>query len=424
VTPAVTTPATRAIDRLPALDGIRIIAATAVIGVHVRLALGDRVFGYWGGLFEELSVGVAIFFVLSGFVVFQPWVRAAAAGAPAPDPAAFLVRRFARIVPACWIVIAVCLIVLGSDITKSDWLRNLSFTQIYTGNKPNPGLGQTWTLCVELTFYLILPALAAAVLLRRAPGRPWHAARSAAWIAAIMGSVTVCWLTLLATGVLHVAVYDQWLPAYMMWFGAGMILSTAYVALREGSAPRAWRLLQHLGTHPWLCWAAAAALFALGATGVAAPRSPFADYSPAQFSVRLFLHLGIAVLVVIPLAFGPQTRLRSAIAARPMRWLGGSLSYGVYLWHPFALAMVYRVTGWPELHGHLKSVFGLTLLSTLVLATVSYYVVERPAIRLASRFRAVRHGAHEADGVDRHHGAPRQPAREPLDVAASSPADA
>jgi peptidoglycan/LPS O-acetylase OafA/YrhL len=423
VTLAVATPATRAIDRLPALDGIRIIAATAVIGVHVRLALGERIFGYWGGLFEELSVGVAIFFVLSGFVVFQPWVRAAASGASAPDPAAFLVRRFARIVPACWIVIAVCLIVLGSNITISDWLRNLTFTQIYTGNKASPGLGQTWTLCVELTFYLVLPAIAAAVLLRRAPGRPWHPARAAALIAAIMGSVTVCWLTLLATGVLHVAVYDQWLPAYTMWFGAGMILSTAYVALREGSAPRAWRLLQHVGAHPWLCWGAAAALFALGATGVAAPRSPFADYSPAQFSARLFLHLGIAVLVVIPLAFGPQTRLRTAMASRPMRWLGGSLSYGVYLWHPFAMAMVYRVTGWSQLHGHLKSVFGLTLLSTLAVATLSYYVVERPAIRLASHFRAtVRRRTQEADGADRH-PAPRQPTHEPLDVA-SSPADA
>jgi peptidoglycan/LPS O-acetylase OafA/YrhL len=377
-------PTPRAVDRLPALDGIRIVAATGVLLVHVGGSSGWTFFKSWGGVFEEMSVGVAIFFLLSGFVVFQPWLQAAVRGADAPATGRFLVRRFARIVPACWVVVAVCLIVLADGGTVQQWIRHLTFTQIYTWRAFGPALGQTWTLCVELTFYLVLPAFAALVV-PRAAGQRWRPVRTATLIAAITVPITGVWLVLLDTGVLKLYLHHMWLPAYAMWFGAGMLLATAHVALQAGSAPRAWRVLDRIGAHPWLCWTLAAAGIAAGSTGIAGPLG-LDPYTGSQFSVRLVLHLAIALLVLVPLVFGPPTRLRAIVGSRPLRWLGGSLSYGVYLWHPFVIAMVFRATGWPDLSGHLFKLFALTMLGALALAAASYYLIERPVVRLASRF--------------------------------------
>jgi peptidoglycan/LPS O-acetylase OafA/YrhL len=337
-----------------------------------------------------MDVGVAIFFVLSGFVVFQPWVRAAGAGGPGPDTARFLVRRLARIVPACFVVVAACLIVLADGATASTWIRHLTFTQIYTWRTFGPSLGPTWTLCVELTFYLVLPALAAFVLSRRPPTQPWRPERTAARIAAVTVPITLLWLVGLTTGLLKLYLHHMWLPAYMMWFGAGMLLCTALVALKEGIAPRAWRVLETVGAHPWICWGLAVGGLAIGSTGVAGPRG-LVTPTPAQFTTRLFLHLGIAVLVIIPLVFGRPTRLRAAVGSGPVRWLGGSLSYGLYLWHPFVIEEIFRQTGWwAPLSGQFIALLVLTFGGALALAALSHYVIERPVIRLARRFRGWR----------------------------------
>jgi peptidoglycan/LPS O-acetylase OafA/YrhL len=383
-------------DRLTALDGLRIVAAVGIVVLHVSGATGQLYNTWYGGGFNMMSVGVAIFFVLSGFVVFRPWVQAAAAGSPAPDAVRFLVRRFTRIVPAAWVLIAAAMIFLSDGrVPFASWARWFAFVAIYTPRYA-PGVGQVWTLCVELTFYLLLPLLAALVVGRRRPDEPWRPMRTITWIAAITVPVTLLWLVGLHVGLLDRGVHTQWLPSYLVWFGAGMILCVGHVALQQGVAAGPLRLLERIGAHPWVCWGTTLVFAAIASTHLTGPRFVMAP-SAWQFTTRIVVHLAISVTVIIPLVFGPGNPVRALLASRPMRYLGGSLSYGVYLWHPFVLLMIYQLTGWPILHGQLIQMLVLTILGALALAAVSHHLIEEPLMRLAARLLGRRRGARTAE---------------------------
>ena len=85
----------------PALDGVRILAATAVVVNHVASKTGTSyVDGLAASLLGHLDIGVAVFFVLSGFLLFRPFPQAAARGRAAPGTGAYLWRRALRILPA------------------------------------------------------------------------------------------------------------------------------------------------------------------------------------------------------------------------------------------------------------------------------------------------------------------------------------
>src|SRR4051812_26100870 len=94
-------PATQ--SRLPALDVLRVVGAAAVVGVHVGFNTGAVYQGVWGGVLARLDVGVAIFFVLSGFLLFRPFALARATGARRPGTGRYLWRRALRILPAYWL---------------------------------------------------------------------------------------------------------------------------------------------------------------------------------------------------------------------------------------------------------------------------------------------------------------------------------
>ncbi|MFC4146834.1 acyltransferase family protein [Micromonospora mangrovi] len=377
--------------RLPALDALRAIGAIAVVLHHVGFHTGATGNAEWGGWLARMDVGVAIFFSLSGFLLFRPWALSVATGRPRPRTGRYLWRRGLRILPAYWLTVLVCLVVLPQNrpAPLADWLHHLTFTQIYAPGLLRNGLSQTWSLATEVAFYLILPLVAVPMA-----GRTWRPVRTV--LAACGGLlVTAGWLVAMALGWLDMGLHTTWLPAYAGWFGAGMALAAAHVALRTGTAPAAFRILDDLAAAPIACWAAAVGLLAIATTPVAGPRD-LTEPSPAAFAVKLTLYLAVAVLILVPVAFGPPSRVKVALGAPPARWLG-TVSYGLFLWHPLVLELIYLVDDRPLFTGGLVSTFALTMAGGLLYAAVSYYGVEHPLQQLGSQRRPRRAAAPEAD---------------------------
>ncbi|MGI5524490.1 acyltransferase family protein [Micromonospora sp. CA-259024] len=367
-----------ALPRLPALDGVRVIGAAAVIAQHVGFITGVTTRETWGGWIAMMDFAVALFFVLSGFLLFRPWARAAATGSATPGARRFYWKRATRILPAYWLVVIVCLTALpeGGVAPLGDWLRHATFTQIYEHGQIRRGLGQTWSLATEVLFYLALPFAAAALV-----GRRWRPVRTV-WLAGTGLAITVGWIVAMGTGLLDTGLHIMWFPSYALWFAAGIVLATIHVALRTSTAPRSWQVFDQLGSAPLACWGIALGLLAVASTSVTGPRG-LAAPTAGQFAAQLGLYVGVAVMIMVPLVFGPTTLMSLALGSAPVRWLG-TLSYGMFLWHPLVLDLIYRVEDRAYFTGNPLRVYALTLAGAIAFAAVSYYVVERPALRWGS----------------------------------------
>src|SRR3954452_12960796 len=98
----------------PLVDGLRAVAALLVIvhhaGIYAVLGGTDSVLRPY---VARLDVGVAIFFLISGFLLYRPFVRARFRSIGAPRPLAYGWRRFLRIVPAYWVALTVIALWLG-----------------------------------------------------------------------------------------------------------------------------------------------------------------------------------------------------------------------------------------------------------------------------------------------------------------------
>ena len=129
---------------------------------------------HYGTLIERTNVGVTLFFVISGFLLYRPFVAARMVGAPATRLRDFARRRLLRIVPAYWLALTVLAIYPGErGVFTNHWWIYYGFGQIYNDGTVLRGLGQAWSLCVEITFYAALPFYAAlmARALRRLSAR-------------------------------------------------------------------------------------------------------------------------------------------------------------------------------------------------------------------------------------------------------------
>ena len=148
--------------RFPLMDSLRAIAALSVFVYHLAFVLGWFDEGLAGRYLRELNLGVSIFFVLSGFLLYRPFVAARVEGEPSPALVPYAIRRVARIVPAYWValtIIAIWLPVSGV-FTAEGIVTYYGFLQAYDPDTITGGIGQAWTLTVEVSFYILLPILA------------------------------------------------------------------------------------------------------------------------------------------------------------------------------------------------------------------------------------------------------------------------
>lgn len=370
-----------------ALDALRAVGALCVLTTHVAFWSGDYTGnGFWGTLLARLDVGVALFFVLSGFLLARPWLAATADRRPTPATPDYLWKRFLRIAPLYVVTAALALAFVRSnaDLSWGDRIATLLMLDTFRSPLLPGGLTHMWSLAVEVTFYLALPALMVALLGRRRvrAARGLRPARVLVGIAALV--VVTAWWHL--DGAARVSPHTdgaplQWLPAYLSWFALGLLLALAHVLHERGAWERLTAPLVALGRQPGSCWALVAGLLLVAATPVAGPSMLDAP-TPGQSLTKSLLYAVVGLLVVVTGVFAdPASRYARGLshpAARRLGWI----SFGIFCLHLPLLHLVMWATPWELFEGHGVPLWLLTLALSLVAAEVSYRLVERPAMRL------------------------------------------
>ncbi|MGY1754965.1 acyltransferase family protein [Blastococcus sp. SYSU D01042] len=367
----------------PALDGLCFLATTALVVCHVAFITGTSSSdtGIGASALAHLEVGVAVFFVLSGFLAFRPFALAAVRGGPAPDARAYLWRWALRILPTYWITViaAVLFLPVNEGTDAGMLLQHLALVQVYGDEGTIGGLDPMWILCAAVAFLAVLPLLAhgLALLSRGRSGRPWPA------MLALVG------LAIAGPTYLYVAKEwpwgfhptQLWLPAFAGWFAGGMALALLTVADRDWAPVRAARAL---GRPLLVCWAAAAALYWVACTPITGPYT-FEQPTPGESVARNLLYMGTAVLVVLPLVLGQERGglVRRALSGPTAHRLG-EVSYGVFLVHMPLLTGFYAWLEIPVLTGPPIAVFAIVWGASVAIAAGLYLFVERPLRRFRS----------------------------------------
>ena len=377
---------------------LRAIAAVMVVVHHAGSYAGEARTGSLYTLTAVMDSGVAVFFVLSGFLIYRPFVAAQVDGRSAQRVTTFWWRRVLRIVPAYWITLTFFW-ALGAFDLGAEWWRFYLFLQIYSPTTVLNGVTQGWSLCTEMTFYLFIPiwALALAALVRRGRTAGQTAAIHLAGCALLWIGGTLSRIAVEAWVPSKRGIAFDWLPTNLDLFATGMAL--AVLSVWAAHDDRLRRRLDRMASRvePW--WLAAGALF-VGFAYWVGPADFVTGYS-GWFWHRRQITLGLfTVLLMVPAVFGPQDRTwaRRAWSWRPIVWVGG-VSYGIYLWHfdwmkrSIASPAGPGKPGWPGwVHTPLgDSSFPYLLVVGLgtgvVFAAVSWYLLEEPLQRFKGGLR-------------------------------------
>ncbi|WP_254450999.1 acyltransferase family protein [Aeromicrobium stalagmiti] len=412
-----TTPSERLTPRFPGLDTLRAVASIAVVGTHTSFWAGYYGNGTLGAATQRLEVGVAIFFVLSGFLLGFPYVAAARTGQSHDSIGRYFWKRALRILPVYWVVVVAAFVLLPDNRSEPAhrWITNLLLVDLYTSDALPHGLTQMWSLTTEASFYLVLPALMW-FLLRVVARRRWRPDRLLLALAA-SGLVSLLWAGIATP---YFDDFDgwanRWLVSYLIWFAAGIALAVVTVDLRAGTS-RLTRPVVVLAASPSTCWTAAIALYAIASTPLAGPAGLFL-LAPHESVMRTLLYTGVAVLVVLPSVFGDPTSTYARILALPALRHLGHISYSLFCCHIIVLELVSDWTGYELFRGHGIELFALTLGISLVVSELLYRFVEMPFLRLKDARPPTRRSSSEPSanatssaGTDRSPAQPEGPAQ-------------
>lgn len=396
-------------SRLPGVDGLRALAATAVLVQHVwRFADPHASSPDWGlgstAVLPHLRIGLTLFFVLSGFLLYRPFAAAIHDRRRRPSFRSYLESRALRILPAYWAILLAAALILQSALVRTsvseerytrldDPAQLLAaglLVQNYVPEWMQTGIGVAWSLNVEVAFYLLLPVLVmlGALLSDRASsdrGRWLGLIVPAAVLVAISLGGRILTATVEPVG--PVAGFDgDWhsvLARSFLFhadlFAAGLALALVSVAAERdpGLLPRRWAIAALL----------AIPLLLLGALRV----------TPLYGELSALACALLVALVVLPPAVPDRPRRLTRLFASRALVAVGLASYSVFLWHGPVIDFL-RERG---LTASGRSGFAvnlaLVMAMTGALSLLTYRYVERPALRLKARRRA-RQGATSREG--------------------------
>ncbi|MFE9605543.1 acyltransferase family protein [Streptomyces hokutonensis] len=351
------------------LDGLRTVAVVLVIVYHVQPDLVP------GG-----SVGVDVFFTISGFVITRllvtEYARTGRIGLWS-----FYRRRWLRLMPALLLmcaVTAVLSVTFALPLFQGAWVAAVLaagsvVNLVRAGNAGTYSdltapLSHTWSLGVEEQFYLAWPLLLL-VLLRHARARA-----VLGWVA-VLCVLPVLWRTVLWDPSAAHRIYngpdtraDQLL--------VGALLALVLARLRADD-PRLALLRRWAGR---LC---RPALVLLGLIAWQIPITEVSGWNPVWYTVGFLAAAVLTACVVAALDLCPESWPTRLLSLSVPVWIGRNLSYGMYLWHYPVIRLLHDlgVRGDPLLPAGLAA--------TLAAALASYVLVERPLLR-RDRFRVRR----------------------------------
>jgi len=375
------------IDHIPGLDGLRALACLAVFGVHYQQAVSLQ--GNIGPFdlarfLENGNTGVALFFVLSGFLLSIPFWRSLERAEPVPRWRVFWIKRAARILPAYFLCLS--LLVVHNRLWEQSGesanillhyllLFNYSSQHIFSINPP------FWTLAVEVQFYALLPLI---FLIIAAFPRRFQ-------IPAVVGFAVLAYVALL--GVIQCESCREWWPwngqddvtqnpvftysllAHLPHFLLGVLGGGGYSMLKD--ARRRHFFAVRNGSEA-VFWLSAALMFIILATPLDTRLAiPFGRYNLPFVPV---------LLTLIVLSASHTVLIKALLELAPVQWLG-QVSYGVYIYHLPVLNVVGRTmrSAGLEVNEHWLILLVAALAVTLAVAATSYYLVERPIFRKIRR---------------------------------------
>lgn len=348
---------------ISSIDGLRAIAVTAVVLYHLGIS--------WipGGF-----LGVDLFFVISGYVITR-LILDSINQSSALDLRAFYAARIRRIYPGFLFMVISTIIFIGvwapeaikrflSDLPYAlsgtiNWAlvaRNQDYFE--TIGRP-PLLQHTWSLAVELQFYLIWPIILLTVL--KYFGKK-NIARIALIIAIISG--TILFLVSLQLDQANSAKVSH------IYFGT----DTHSLGLFLGSALAVSWIPQNLSAN--ITRRAQDVIDGIGVVGLLGLISTFLfiDESNASLYQIAFPLAGIFGCLVIISLVHPASRFAPIISTPPFRWIG-QRSYGIYIWH-WVIFQVTRPS--VDLSGQTWALYLARVLLVLALADISLRWVEIP----------------------------------------------
>lgn len=386
--------------QIDALDGLRAVAALMVLTTHVAFHTGLVTKGALGAILSRLDLGVCIFFLLSGFLLYRPWARAAMGDTASPGTRRYLRKRFARVYPAYFVLVV---FVLGlyppvAPAPWDEWLAYLTLTHIYVPGIAVSELGQVWSLATEVAFYALLPAVGW-IAGRRHRGDPDRSAArqmavlAAMWVVALAFLLVRSWTELLPDWL-----SSFWLPGFLDWFAAGMLLAVVQARLAIGGQvppPAAFLKLRAMAQDGTTSVVYAVLCFAIVATPVAGKYFFDGEFGPDKggpwaIITKHYLFGATAFFLLLPLVLGSANHWYARFLSSPLMIRLGTVSYGIFLWHLLVLSAIAGALGIGVFQGGFWLLFPATILGTVAIASLSWRFLEKPVLAWAHSGRPAR----------------------------------
>ena len=373
---------TQTSQRNLALDSLRGFSTILIVVYHTSFVSGYTVehADSIGAYIDRLNIGVAIFFVLSGFLIFRPFAHSLIHGSPLPKTRNYYLKRAARILPGYWLALFV---LAGLDaltiVNTSGFIRNVFIVHSFTEHNVFTGIRQAWTLAIETSFYVVVPAFAY-VFVRQTKRRNGPVvlstllkALSFLFLGAYAFRLFIHQIDFWFLDTAHI-----WLPSHMDTLALGMGLAVLVEA--PASAKTLLKVKNFIANHTGSFVVCSVFVWLISANINMA-----IGLNRTEFHIDLLGHFlyGIAsVLLVAPFCVDSQALLVKAVSFRLFTWLG-TISYGIYLWHMAFLGgnFAEKYMPYTENDGQVLLRFLVVLPASIAIASLSYYVLERPIMR-------------------------------------------